>query len=100
MHRRIKLDQAVYLLAGMYTSHEKIADSRGWLEFLQLPNLTEMIMFISSASDFYLLAFLGYYAGHALLYAQQLLVNMRGSGLFTPNHNRDAFSVERPGAVA
>jgi hypothetical protein len=100
MHRRIKLDQVVYLLVVVYTSHQKIADSQGRQEFWQLTSLTELIMFISSASGFYLLSFLGYYAGHALLYARQLLVNVPVSGLCTSNHNGDVYGVARSGAVA
>jgi hypothetical protein len=43
---------------GVHASYEKIADSWGWQELLQLPGLTGMIMFISSASSFYLLSLL------------------------------------------
>jgi hypothetical protein len=100
MHRRIKLDQVVYLLVLVYTSHKKIAGSQGWQEFWQLTSLTELIMFISSASGFYLLSFLGYYAGHTFSYARQLLVNVRVSGLCASNHNWDGFRVARSRAAA
>jgi len=56
--RKVKLDQAVYILVGVYISHKKIEDSQGWHEGVQLPSQTGMIMFIDSASSFYLLPFL------------------------------------------
>jgi len=72
----VQVRSVVCSLAGVHASREEIADSRGWQEFLQLLSLTEMFMYIGSASGFYLLSFPRNYAGHSLLYAWQLLVNM------------------------
>ena len=61
--KEVKVDHVVCPLAGVHISYEMIANSRGWHKEVQLPSLSEMIMFISSASSFDLLSFTGYYAG-------------------------------------